>query len=326
MYIMNIRGMDFLLTFKCPSQCKHCSYRAGPKQEGCMNSADMEMWLAELVDTQPIRSCTFHGGEPFLYFEILKEGLEKARERGIHERWVITNGYWAETRIIAEEKLRELKEYGLTCITFSVDAFHQEYIPFDNVKTGLVAATQLGFDTIAVDSYYIVSKDYNDTYNKITTKVIDNLNKLPGVDFFQYPISFEGRAADYLTEDVQLRQGIPGGRCRFPRWLGGDYQNPQTVEIDYEGNVTLCPGICIGNAKKRFLTDVIENYDYRNHPIMRIVAEEGPLGLFKLAEAKGYKGARNFVNECHLCYEVRRFLRTVYPQYLTPAGCYEEMR
>ncbi|KPJ73591.1 hypothetical protein AMJ52_03485 [candidate division TA06 bacterium DG_78] len=291
-----------------------------------MNSGDAIRWLTEITTMQPIQSLTIHGGEPFLYFEELHNYLRKAKELNILQRWVITNGYWAETRTVAEEKLSTLKEFGLTCITFSVDAFHQEYIPLDIVKTALVAATQLDFDTIAVDSYYIVSKDYDNAYNKITTKIIDNLNGLPEVHFFQYPISFEGRAADYLTEDMQLQTEIPSGRCQLPRWLGGDCKNPHTVEIDCEGNVTLCPGICIGNAKEKSITEVLENYDYRDHPIMRIVVEEGPIGLLQLAVGKGYKKNKNFVNECHLCYEVRRFLRTVYPQYLMPAGCYEEMR
>jgi MoaA/NifB/PqqE/SkfB family radical SAM enzyme len=323
---MNIKGIDFLLTFKCPSQCKHCSYRAGPQREGYMNSQDAIRWLTEATATQSIQSLTIHGGEPFLYFEVLQNCLRKAKDLNIPQRWVITNGYWAETRALAEEKLGLLKEHGLTCITFSVDAFHQEYITLDNVKTGIGAATQIGFVTIAVDSYYIVSKNYDVPYNKVTAEVIDNLNGLPDVHFFHYPVSFEGRATDYLTEGVQLQKEIAGDRCRFPHWLGDDNQNPHTVEIDFEGNVTLCPGICIGNARNSSLSKILENYDYRNHPIMRTVVEDGPIGLFKLAEAKGYKGDGNFVSECHLCYAMRRFLRTFYPQYLTPAGCYEEMR
>ncbi|MBA7595944.1 hypothetical protein ES703_02911 [subsurface metagenome] len=69
---MHVNGADFLLTFKCPSQCKHCSYKAGPERNGIMDLKDAERWLSELKETQPIKSLTAHGGEPFIYFEILK--------------------------------------------------------------------------------------------------------------------------------------------------------------------------------------------------------------------------------------------------------------
>ncbi len=89
------------------------------------------------MDTRPLQSLTVHGGELFLYFNILKGIFKKARELGIKERWVITNGYWTEIKETAERKLSELKESGLLSITFSVDAFHQEYIPLTKLKVSL---------------------------------------------------------------------------------------------------------------------------------------------------------------------------------------------
>ncbi|MCK4585004.1 hypothetical protein KAU13_06280 [candidate division WOR-3 bacterium] len=89
-----------------------------------------------------------------------------------------------------------------------------------------------------------------------------------------------------------------------------------------ERNVTLYPGVCIGNVRNKSLTGVLENYDYRTHPIIRIIAEEDPVGLLRLARGKGYRKEERFINECHLCYEMRKYLRRFYPEHLAPSGCY----
>jgi len=319
---MQVKGVDFLLTFKCPSKCKHCCYKAGPERKGFMNLEDGEQWLTELVDTQPLQSLTVHGGEPFLYFDILKGIFKKARELGIKERWVITNGYWTETKEIAERKLSELKEAGLLCITFSVDAFHQEYIPLTKVKTGIEAATKIGFKKVAVDSYFLGVEDSDNVYNASMRNAIRDLGELHNVRFAKFPTDFEGRASAELVDYVEPATLVPDCECKFPFWLGGDLKNPKGIEIDHKGNLTFCPGICIGNTKSKSLPEILENYDYFEHPIIRIITEEGPIGLMQLAKEKGYKEDRKYINECHLCYEMRKFLKPFYPQYLVPANCY----
>ncbi|MCW4043026.1 MAG: radical SAM protein [Candidatus Bathyarchaeota archaeon] len=319
---MQLKSLDFLLTFKCPSKCKHCSYRAGPDRTGFIDLEQAEKWLTELIEIQPLQSITVHGGEPFLYFKVLKGIFKKAKEFGIQERWVITNAYWAETEEVAEKKLSELKEAGLKCITFSVDAFHQEYIPIETVKTGIKVATKIGFEKVAVDSYILGMEDLNNEYNIMTRYATSHLKDFTNVRFAKFPVDLEGRASDYLVDFVEPSSKIPDGKCQFPFWLGGDLKNPEGIEIDFQGNVTLCPGICIGNAKSQSLIDILENYSYDEHPIIQIIAEDGPIGLLRLAKEKGYREDKKFINECHLCYEMRRFLQPYYPEFLAPSSCY----
>ena len=318
---MHVNGADFLLTFKCPSQCKHCSYKAGPERNGVMDLEDAKRWLSELKETQPIQSLTAHGGEPFIYFEVLKGITEKAKELGVSQRWVITNGYWAETKATAKEKLIELKDSGLTCITFSVDSFHQEYIPMENVKNGIEVAASLDFEKVCVDCYFLVNPESDNFYDVLTKKSINDLEEIGGVEINRYQASFEGRGAS-LAMYANVRNEVSAGRCQLPYWLGGTLESPEGIEIDYEGNVTLCPGVCIGNVRNKSLMGVLENYDYRVHPIIRIIAEEGPVGLLRLARGKGYRKEQRFINECHLCYEMRKYLRRFYPEHLAPSGYY----
>lgn len=290
-----------------------------------MKLADAKRYLRELIDAQPLLSIGVHGGEPFLYFKLLKKIMENAKKFGVTHTWVITNGFWAETKAIAEEKLLELNEAGLKSITFSVDGFHQEHIPFENVERGIQAAVSVGFEKVWVDSYFLGSFDSKNSFNNMTRKALESLETLDDVEINKRLVDFEGRAAEFLTEYVESKPETPTGKCPMPFWIGGDLRNPEVVEIDYEGNVTLCPGICIGNTKRKSLTQILEDYDYRSHPILSIITEEGPIGVLKMAMAKGFK-RKKFVDECHLCYEARRFLRRYYPQYLAPANCYSERK
>jgi organic radical activating enzyme len=321
---MNITNLDFLLTFGCNARCKHCSYQAGPHREKFIPAEQAQAWLVELNGIRPLQSITIHGGEPFLFFQEMLSILAKAGELGIKHRWVITNGFWAENAVTAETKLKDLKNAGLNAITFSVDGFHQEYIAFDTVRIGIESAMLLGFDRVAVDSYFLYSEDDDNAYNIRTKEYHEKLKNIPGLVVNSFTASFEGRAAALLVEDEYRKENILQQGCHPPGWLGGSLQDPETIEIDCEGNVTLCPGISTGNAYSESLTEVVSRYDCKRHPIIRAIVEKGPVGLLDLARSHGYEQNQNFVNECHLCYEMRKYLCGQYDQYLAPLGCYRD--
>jgi organic radical activating enzyme len=310
---MNITGLDFLVTFKCNSQCKHCCYEAGPERHGSMDADRARAWLTELDAIRPLKSITIHGGEPFLCFDTMLSILEKARDLGIPQRWVISNGFWAKDRNVADEKLTALKNSGLTAITLSIDAFHQEYVDFDAVKSAVECALKQNLDAVTVDSYFLLSEDHRNTYNARTREYLSRLAGNPGLQLHSFVASFEGRAARLPVEHGFTEEKIPGGKCCPPFWLGSSLKDPDTIEIDARGNVTLCPGISIGNAIKQSLTDIISQYEYTHHPIVKIIVEQGPIGLYRLAQSYGYQGNDRFVNECHLCYEMRKYLRKHQP-------------
>jgi hypothetical protein len=287
-----------------------------------MNLHDAQRWLQELTETQQLQTLTVHGGEPFLYLDALVEILKSAHKLNIPQRWVITNGFWATTEAIARQYLRALKDAGLTCITVSADAFHQEYVPLKKIRNCITAALDLDFKRVCVDSYFVIGPHADNLFDTSTSSILERLGALPGAEINQYRAGFDGRATDYLVEFVEPKLHIPDGKCRLPAWLGGNLKNPEACEIDFEGNVTLCPGICIGNCKHESLAHIINHYNYHHHPIIRVIAQQGPRGLLTLAQENGYKADATFVNECHLCYEMRRFLHTFYPHHLAPQACY----
>ena len=53
-----------------------------------------------------------------------------------------------------------------------------------------------------------------------------------------------------------------------------------------------------------------ENYEYRDHPLVKTLAERGPLPLLEEAIRHGLAEDENgYVSKCHLCFVARKFFR-----------------
>ena len=312
------------MTFNCTAECKHCSYRASPKRKGVIEVNEAKNYLEQIISISDLKGITVHGGEPFLYHEELKEIIKKAKNLKIPARGVITNSYWAISEKKTRELLEEMKKVGLNQITLSGDSFHQEFIPVANVKRSIKIAAEIGIQEIWVDSYYLGGKEEINSYNTRTEEILAELHKikdLTNVEFNGYPLSLHGRATT-LTNNVEKRKTEDLTECNLPYWIGSSLADPETIEIDYEGNVTLCPGISIGNAKKEPIINILESYDVYAHPILSRLHEGGLLNLLELAEEKGFAKEKYYVDNCHFCYEMRKFLRPFYQDYLSPMRCY----
>ncbi len=260
------------------------------------------------------------GGEPFLNYPRLARILQLSSEKGLRGlEKVETNASWCKNEQTVREKLEKLQEFGLTTLQFSTDAYHQEFIPLEQVKLGVkVAAEVLGQDNVRVrwqedlqngTGWGLLSPD----------EIIRNaLNKRPE--------RLLGRGADKLAGLFPLRcyKDFTDENCRSSL-LGSRH-----VHIDGMGNVF--PGTCVGiilgrlNDNPDSLAELWRRFDYRQHPVVSTLAEKGPVGLLKEAQNIGYRTAEGYASKCHLCYEVRSFLRKNdrYKKYLGPSVCYGE--
>lgn len=144
---------------------------------------------------------------------------------------------------------------------------------------------------------------------------------LTGVNVYQGPARMVGRAADELSHHLATQATLPA-KCPLPDYLGGDLCAPIGVEIHPGGWVNFCAGLALGNARQRPLNEILADYGPDAHPIIRVLAQEGPAGLLRLAQRHGYSPAGGYVDGCHLCYQMRRFLRPYYPAHLAPARPY----
>ncbi|MBI9078086.1 MAG: hypothetical protein JEZ02_22000 [Desulfatibacillum sp.] len=97
---------------------------------------------------------------------------------------------------------------------------------------------------------------------------------------------------------------------------------PKRVHVDSFGFVHLCQGVCIGNMFEKPLSQIMAEFDAREHPICGPLVRGGP---FELARVHGLDLDQEFVDECHCCFVVRRALRDKFPEFLAPPQVYGRM-
>jgi len=315
--MIRIRSLGLLLTYKCNAKCQHCAYACGPKFKGKMEVKDAENYIEQVKDDLEV--VCISGGEPSIYYDTLVKVVESATRVGISSIWVFTNGFWAQTDDVVREKLVPLKKKGVTKMIFSVDAYHQEFVPLEFVERAIQITMELGIDT-EVDARFLGLPSAKNSQNLTTKRLLQQLHPLK-VEIYESQPWYVGRAAELLSHYVERKFGLPLEKCD-KIWSLGDLMKPEGVDIDQYGNVMVCPGISVGNANKKAFSDIVRCYDYRENPIIRAIAEGGPTELVEKAKGKGYFPREGYINKCHLCYDVRKFLRPYYPEILTPRNCY----
>jgi hypothetical protein len=91
---MNLTGLHFLLTYQCTFECEHCFVWGSPFQSGTFSLADIRNILGQARDLGTVKSIYFEGGEPFLYYPILVQGVLEAARQGF-QVGIVSNAYWA---------------------------------------------------------------------------------------------------------------------------------------------------------------------------------------------------------------------------------------
>jgi hypothetical protein len=319
---MELRGLDIILTYDCTGRCAHCCYRAGPGQHGTMTVAEVEGYLMAVAD-QPLEGILLFGGEPFLCYDLLRASIPLAASLAL-QVYVFTNGSWATDPGTARRRLAGLQEVGLEYILFSVDAFHQAHVPLERVAIGIEAARDLGYSTIHVDNRFLGEPETDNAHNRRTRANMARLAErcdLTDVTVYQGPARMVGRAADELSRRLPAQRAA-ADHCPVPDYLGGDLREPTGIEIHPGGWVNFCAGLALGRTRERPLGQILADYTPDTHPIIRVLAQEGPAGLLRLAQRHGYTPKQGYADGCHLCYEARRFLRPHYPDQLAPAHPY----
>ncbi len=77
-----LTGLHFLLTYQCTSTCDHCFLYCGPDAGGTFTVRHLREALDEAVAVGTVEMIFFEGGEPFLFYPVMLEGIKLARERG----------------------------------------------------------------------------------------------------------------------------------------------------------------------------------------------------------------------------------------------------
>ena len=198
-YLKNLEKIEFVVTYACTGRCRHCSegdHASCGKRIDPAVAADAVRKIAAEYD---IKTVMTFGGEPMLYPEAVYAVMEIAKELDIPKRQVITNGYFSKDSAKIAEVAARLAECGVNDLRVSADAFHQEFIPIEPVRTFALEAKRAGVP-IRIQPAWLVSKDDGNPYNARTKEILAGFSAL-GIDESDGNVIFpEGNALKYFSE------------------------------------------------------------------------------------------------------------------------------
>ena len=296
-----LTAIHFLLSYKCDSECDHCFVYSSPRAKGTFTMDQLKAVFDELARIEAIEFVYFEGGEPFLFYPLMYEGIKIAHDIGL-KTGIVTNAYWATSEKDAEVWLTPLRELGLADISISDDEFHSEDREASPARHALKAARKLGMPCTSI---CIGRPVVEDGASKEQTK---------GKPVIGGGAMFKGRAVEKLTEGLPRRLWQEFKECPYE-----DLRDPGRVHLDAYGNIHLCQGLSMGNMWDMPLSKIVKQYDADSHPICRHLVNGGPA---LLAEEYGVQHEAEYVDACHMCYLVRRALLDRFPQYLAPRSVY----
>ncbi|MBI5564331.1 MAG: radical SAM protein [Chloroflexi bacterium] len=295
---MKLSGLHLLLTYQCTFECDHCFVWGSPRQSGVMTLENIRHILSEARDLGTIESIYFEGGEPFLYYAVLLEGVRLAKQQG-YAVGVVSNSYWATS---VEDALAWLKPLAglIDDLSISSDEYHFDEQLSQQARNARTAADRLGIP-IGVIS----------VAQPATAEAAAIVGQLPEGES---GVMYRGRAAVKLIDRAPRRPWTEFTACPHE-----DLREPGRVHVDPFGNLHTCQGIVIGNLFDTPLKDICEAYDPDAHPIAGPLLRGGPVELVRQYNVPHDSA---YADACHLCYEARLALRDRFEKILAPDQVY----
>ena len=298
---MNLSGIHFLLTYRCTFECDHCFLYSGPFSQGTFTLDLLRKVFGEIEKMETVEWIYFEGGEPFLYYPVMLEGLRIARNMG-KKTGLVTNAFWATAVEDAGLWLKPISALEVSDLSLSDDEFHGEDSEESTASAALIAASMLG---LPVDRICIEKPFVDTMYDEGRDK---------GAPVIGGSVKMRGRAVEKLAEGLPRRRWEGFTECPYE-----DLADPKRVHLDAFGNVHLCQGLSMGNMWEIPLSVLVKEYDPATHPIAEPLIRGGPA---MLSEQYSLPREDTYIDACHFCYLTRKSLIDRYPQYLGPRQVY----
>ena len=265
-----------------------------------MTLEQINVVLSEAQKLGSVQDIYFEGGEPFLVYSLLKDGVLAARQKGFSVG-IVTNGFWAKDEEDAIQWLEPLASLGISDLSISDDELHYGSLSHRPSKIALDAALKLGMPARALRcSRPEINPDPNSSEEE----------GLP----FSGGVCLRGRAVKSFASGLPRRDPAFFMECPHE-----DLEDPKRVHIDVFGNVQVCQGLSMGNCWETPLSNMFQNYEPWKHPVCGPLLQGGPNAL---AEVFGFSVREGWVDECHLCFSVRKMLQQKFPEILAPPQAY----
>ena len=291
------RSVYISLTKRCPLKCRHCFVK---RQNRELSLHKLPELMEEIAKTNAFYGVGFTGGEPFLVFETLKEGIKHAVINDL-KACVLTSGYWAKNKITTEKYLNDLK--GLDLVIISADKYHQQKVPLSYVENVLSVAKDLSINTVV--NMFLHEKNVMGRYLSLCDKYSCN--------YRIGNLTLSGTKSDRLVISDMKRGNYPL-EIRIPFCAYYADKNrfvPPPMYIDEVGDIYFC-GSAVGLAGPKnnpfYLGNAFKDGTawkaifHKADKIFNFVKQNKLTFLSKIAQA-GVQLRDIYYDKCDICYD-----------------------
>ncbi|MCM8785161.1 MAG: radical SAM protein [Candidatus Omnitrophica bacterium] len=291
-----------ILSYQCNLSCIHCLYNCRGNWKGWIENEKIVDILKRLKKISNFVSLHLTGGEPFINLPLLIEAVKICRNFEI-PFFIETNCYWAKNKEIAENILIRLKESGLNSIMLSYSIFYVYKVPIRNFENAMEVSFKIfGRENVSFYTFnaYRIVKESGISESFDFEKSIEIIGKEKFLNFLGNYLVPKGKCL-YTLEKWFYKyspERFKGANCI------AEFLNPHHIHIDLYGNYipSFCSGITLGNYKR-----VLENGIIMNDRVLNFLIND-IYQLLLWAEGLGYKRKDAYINKCHLCLDIRKFL------------------
>jgi len=234
------------ISYACGLNCDFCDdekinqcYLCHKQGEKKINTNGIKKFINFIVNTNCL-SLVFHGGDPLLNPELLKEMIKFSRNKGFNGKiFVITNG----------KNIYKIYDY--------LEEYHVYYIiPY-------IDKNYMKSELLSVDEIIDLKNKYNDTIKitKLFTPDSFKLKEEKEIYFDYFSLKNPEIVYDLLKDNKGL--GIP--KVDANRFYHNKYRHPclyGNLAIDLLGNIYPCPHMKndnLGNIDENVIYDIFEN-------------------------------------------------------------------
>ncbi|MBN1649198.1 MAG: radical SAM protein [Spirochaetales bacterium] len=299
---LDLDRLEFIITDKCTSRCRHCSNDT--VMEGVIDINDARTAIDLATERFAIKSLMTFGGEPLLYPDTVFAIHGYAREKGIPVRQIITNCFWTKDKNRIDAISAGLKEAGLNNVLVSIDCFHQEFLDFSTVQYGIRRLIRQRFDKIALHPCWYESAEGDNPYDAETRRLIDL------VSGFGIPVSKgnvmlpEGRALHHFHERFKKIKTFAGMDCTDLPYC----DRPDVVRslcMNANGKINICD---LGDMD---VEDFFSHYNPFDDRFMKVFLNQKYAGLVEFAGLAGIEPEKDgYYSLCEACRDIRNKLNT----------------
>lgn len=210
---LNINRVEFVITNQCTGRCKHCSVGDKIKDKNHLQYEKMKGVLTQICNRFAITSTMCFGGEPLLYHSEVEGIMGEAKKCNIAKRQIITNGFFAGKKDKIAEVASALEAVEINDILLSVDAFHQESIPFEPVYEFAKRIKEGNIIDIRIHPAWVVDREQDNAWNNTTKQLLARFEDLAIPVSHGNNIFPAGNAIKYLSEYFPKQEIDLSYRC-----------------------------------------------------------------------------------------------------------------